>query len=207
MTPADLFATHRELAHYWARRVGRTLPRGRLLSGELFTAALLGLWRATQRYEPARGVKFETYAALPIRGAILDWLRDADRLSHSRRASGRAPAQLSLDQPQPPAAACREDPRDPSAYHALGSRLTDPRALAPDRRSCLADLLLQARAGLSWRDRLLLVLYYREGLTMAEIAAALGYHQTNISRRHKALLRAMREALLARGHTPEECLR
>ena len=38
-------------------------------------AGVLGLLEAYNRYDPQRGVKFETFAAPRIRGAMLDELR------------------------------------------------------------------------------------------------------------------------------------
>lgn len=45
---------------------------------ELARAGALGLVEASQRYDEARGVPFERFAAQRIRGAILDSVRAAD---------------------------------------------------------------------------------------------------------------------------------
>lgn len=44
---------------------------------DLLGAGRLGLARALDRYDPARGVKFETYAIAVIRGAVRDEIRSA----------------------------------------------------------------------------------------------------------------------------------
>ena len=49
----------------------------------------LGLIEALERYDPTRGVKFETYAIARIRGAIMDALRTLDRLPRSVRQKER----------------------------------------------------------------------------------------------------------------------
>lgn len=54
-----------------------------------FQAGVFGLMRAVQMYRPGKGTKFSTYAAIRIRGAILDGLRDYDRLSRSHRKDVR----------------------------------------------------------------------------------------------------------------------
>ena len=45
---------------------------------DLVSYGLFGLVAAVERFDPARGVKFETFASLRIRGAIVDELRALD---------------------------------------------------------------------------------------------------------------------------------
>ena len=45
---------------------------------EIASAAFDGLWTAIDTFDPARGVKFETFASKRISGAVLDWLRATD---------------------------------------------------------------------------------------------------------------------------------
>ncbi len=47
---------------------------------------VFGLLDALERFDASRGVKFETYATLRIRGAIIDGLRTMDWVPHSARA-------------------------------------------------------------------------------------------------------------------------
>lgn len=56
---------------------------------ELAQAGALGLVECAYRYEPERGVPFERWAALRIRGAIVDSLRAADFAPRSLRAAAR----------------------------------------------------------------------------------------------------------------------
>lgn len=44
---------------------------------DIRAAALVGLCDAASRFDPARGLRFSTYAAQRIRGAILDHMREA----------------------------------------------------------------------------------------------------------------------------------
>ena len=72
------FAT--QIAH------GMRLPEGALAGrDDLESAALVGLIQSIDRYDPDRGVPFEPYAALRIRGAILDELRLVDDVSRTAR--------------------------------------------------------------------------------------------------------------------------
>src|SRR6478672_10023362 len=56
---------------------------------ELARAGALGLVEAAQRYDEARGVPFERFAAQRIRGAILDAVRSADWAPRSLRTEAR----------------------------------------------------------------------------------------------------------------------
>ena len=53
--------------------------------GDLVGHGVFGLLDAIERFDPKRGVKFETYASLRIRGAIIDGLRMMDWVPHSAR--------------------------------------------------------------------------------------------------------------------------
>ncbi len=56
---------------------------------DLLSAGTVGLIQAVDRYNPDRGVKFETYAISRIRGAIIDSLRALDHLPRSVRQKAR----------------------------------------------------------------------------------------------------------------------
>lgn len=85
------------LLHYWPL-VGRTADRvgGDLPSfvdrGDLASYGTFGLIDAIDKFDRHRGVKFETYASVRIRGAILDGLRSADWVPRSVRARIRGVA-------------------------------------------------------------------------------------------------------------------
>ncbi|MDK2985151.1 MAG: polymerase sigma factor FliA [Clostridia bacterium] len=51
---------------------------------DLIGYGVLGLMEAIKRYQPAKGVKFSTYASLRIRGAIMDALRKDAPVSRGR---------------------------------------------------------------------------------------------------------------------------
>jgi RNA polymerase sigma factor for flagellar operon FliA len=56
---------------------------------ELVAAGTFGLVEAARRFDPAKGVPFDRFAALRIRGAVLDAVRAADPASRSLRARAR----------------------------------------------------------------------------------------------------------------------
>jgi RNA polymerase sigma factor FliA len=58
-------------------------------ANDLIGDGVLGLLDAVEKYDPARGVSFKTYAQYRIRGAILDNLRSQDWTSRSLRQKSR----------------------------------------------------------------------------------------------------------------------
>ncbi|MGH3809098.1 MAG: FliA/WhiG family RNA polymerase sigma factor, partial [Pseudonocardiaceae bacterium] len=56
---------------------------------DLVQSGVFGLWDAINRFEPGRGLKFETYAMQRIRGAILDELRAQDWVPRTVRSRAR----------------------------------------------------------------------------------------------------------------------
>ncbi len=71
-----------------ATRMAMGFPRSVELS-DLINSGVVGLVEAFRNFDPARGVKFETYAVPRIRGAILDELRALDWVPRSTRAKSR----------------------------------------------------------------------------------------------------------------------
>ena len=65
-----------------------TPPRyGAVDQEDMYSFATLGLIDAVDRFDVARGVKFETYAITRIRGFVVDQLRDMDWMPRSTRAN------------------------------------------------------------------------------------------------------------------------
>ena len=68
-----------------AKRMARNLP-SQVDPDELLSAGAFGLLSAVERFDPSRDIKFETFATQPIRGAMIDYLREIDHLSRVARA-------------------------------------------------------------------------------------------------------------------------
>src|SRR5262249_30393965 len=83
-----LILTYAPLVKYVAGRLGSGLP-AHVDESDLVSYGLLGLISAIDRYDPDRDVKFETYAMLRIKGAIIDELRAMDWVPRSVRARAR----------------------------------------------------------------------------------------------------------------------
>jgi RNA polymerase sigma factor for flagellar operon FliA len=83
-----LILTYAPLVKYVAGRLGSGLP-AHVDEGDLVSYGLLGLISAIERYDPGRDIKFETYAIVRIKGAIIDELRALDWVPRSVRSRAR----------------------------------------------------------------------------------------------------------------------
>nr|WP_134718598.1 FliA/WhiG family RNA polymerase sigma factor [Saccharomonospora xinjiangensis] len=112
------------LVKYVAGRVGTGLPT-HIDVADLIQSGIFGLVDAIEKFDPHRGLRFETYAMQRIRGAILDDLRSQDwvpRVVRSRaREIERAHERLG--------ARLRRTPTDAEVAAELGISLRDLRDL------------------------------------------------------------------------------
>ena len=76
------------IVKYITARIAISLPSS-VDRNDLSSAGILGLIKAVETFDPARGFKFETYAGHKIRGAILDELRALDWVPRSVRQKSR----------------------------------------------------------------------------------------------------------------------
>ena len=110
--------------------------------GELVRAGVLGLVEAAHRFDDTRGVPFDRFDALRIRGAILDAVRPSSFRARvfAIRAFGNATSGAALFAIHALAA---EPVRHPSLTHAVGVwsgaglRLVQDRAVVRDLRTRL----------------------------------------------------------------------
>jgi RNA polymerase sigma factor for flagellar operon FliA len=85
---AQLIEQHLPLVNHVVLQVAVHFPRY-VDRQELARAGALGLVEAARRFDAARGVPFDRFAARRIRGAILDCVRSADWAPRSVRTLGR----------------------------------------------------------------------------------------------------------------------
>lgn len=78
-TRNDLVVAYQALLRQIVRRFASRLPRS-VDRGDLATAANVGLISAIHGFDPERGVRFESYCELRVKGALLDELRSQDWL-------------------------------------------------------------------------------------------------------------------------------
>jgi len=227
-------ASHREqliihyspLVKYVAGRVSAGLPPS-VEFADLVSYGVFGLMDAIDKFDPGRGIKFETYAIARIKGAIIDELRADDWVPRSIRFKAREieRAYIALE------GELRRIPTDEEVAERLQLPMDDYLALLgklsfitlvaldelwtvsgdrPDRIS-LADtvedvkvkdpsktfeleemknIIADAINRLPEREKIVVSLYYYEGLTMREIGDVLGVTESRVCQMHtKAILR------------------
>lgn len=117
-----LVARYQRLVGRIVRRFVMRLPRS-VDQGDLETAANFGLMSAIESFDPKRGVRFESYCELRIKGALLDELRNEDwlprplrsRIERHKRVLERQRAELG------------REPTDDEVALAMGMGLSDYR--------------------------------------------------------------------------------
>lgn len=228
----EFIVDHMPRVHRLARRMARRLPP-HIPMDDLVSAGTLGLLDAARRYDPEVCSKFEAFAEHRIRGAMLDELRAHDCLSRDLRTRckrrdeavasleqqlGRAPSSdevadamgVELDEYQrvlgrvhrSNGASAEALTRDGAGAQAFAdTALPDPCevAIARERR----DLLERAVSALPERLKLVTSLYYREGMTLAQIGETLGVTEARACQLRGEAVRRIRELLLAWDVTPD----
>ncbi|MFG0243904.1 MAG: FliA/WhiG family RNA polymerase sigma factor [Phycisphaerales bacterium JB054] len=208
------------LVRYNAERIYARLPDEVDLE-DLMSAGLFGLMDAIDAFDLGYKVKFETYCAPRIRGAILDELRSMDWVPRLvRQRSGKveqARQRFEMETGQP---ANHEDIADRLALEKdeLEKYMRDGRAvgtvslnrkcypgdssrdvreidiiqdeaqsnpLADIQRNDLKELITK---GLSRAEKLIVLLYYYEGMTMKEIGSTLDLSESRVSQMHSSIL-------------------
>jgi RNA polymerase sigma factor for flagellar operon FliA len=220
-----LMEAYMPIVRYNAERIGAKLPQ-EVDNEDLMSAGVFGLIDAIEAFDLKRGIKFETYCAPRIRGAILDELRSLDwvpRLVRSRSTKlGRVQAELQyLLGREPTESEIAEwleiTPEEYEKLRKAASAVTqvslsrkhgetdsnrevceidvleDKRGRDPVRelqRKDLRDLLTR---GFSRAERLIVVLYYYEEMTMKEIGQILDLSESRVSQMHSAILERLKE--------------
>ena len=165
----QLILHYSPLVKYVAGRVATGLPQN-VEQADLVSYGIFGLIDAIEKYDPDRGYKFETYAIARIKGAILDELRSIDWVPRSVRAKARAIEK---------------------AYGKLEGELhRTPSDVELAKELEMSDDQLQATLNrMPEREKIVLTLYYYEGLTLAEIGQVLGVTESRVCQIHtKAVL-------------------
>jgi len=203
---------------------------------DLTTAGVLGLMDAIEQFDPDRKVKFETFSAIRIRGAMMDELRGLDwvpRLVRQRakmlsEATANLRAQLGRQPSEEEVATVLNVPLDEykriaadsqptNVFSIYGKRpsnnqnhdmedpddvanLCDPRSNNPllqAQHKTLQEILVK---GFTRSERLIVVLYYYEQLTMKEIGATLDLSESRVSQMHTSIVNRLKITLSNRTH-------
>jgi len=219
------------LVKYVASRVATGLPAS-VEQADLVSYGMFGLIDGLEKFEPARGNKFETYAIPRIKGAIIDELRAMDWVPRSVRFKAReiekavadlesmlkrAPAEkevaerlgvsiselhdvinqisfvsvLALDELL---SVGNDRGEQVSLLDTLADKGTDP-TLGVEGQETRA-LLAGAINSLSEREKIVVTLYYFEGLTLAEIGDILGVTESRVCQIHTKAVNQLRLQLV-----------
>jgi len=208
------------LVRYNAERIHTRLP-DEVDIEDLMSAGLFGLMDAIDAFDLERKVKFETYCAPRIRGAILDELRSMDwvprlvrhrssKVEQARQRIEKATGKPATDDEVAKSLNVVGEEFDKLKRDsaAVSTRSLSARTFASDsgrevreidvirdesqsnpitdvQRRDLKDLITK---GLSRAERLIVILYYYEGMTMKEIGATLDLSESRVSQMHSSIL-------------------
>lgn len=212
---ADALVTrHAELVKRIAYHLAGRLPPS-VDVADLIQAGMLGLLEAASNYAANRGASFETYAGIRIRGAMIDALRKLDWAPRSvhRKARAVATAVREIEKET------GREARDGEIAGRMGVPLEEYHSIVQDAACCrIASLddataateaaadtsdpfrevaddgfraaLAQAIDTLPEREKLVMSLYYSDGLNLKEIGAVLKVTESRVCQLHgQALVR------------------
>ncbi len=213
--------TDDQVVRTWSHLIDRVARRisartaNTITPGDLWSVGALGLIDAYHRFDPARAVKFESFAEHRIRGAMIDELRemdhlprrlraDADRVRKAKQALGNTLGrEPTVDELASHLGMSFEDVDTlnslmqpavvlvPELPLASSTALQDEQLDAADRVQHLAKAITK----LSERLQLVLSLHYVEGLTYKEIAQALEVSEARICQIHGEAVKKLRVIL------------
>lgn len=215
------------LVRMYANQLCRNLPES-IVVEDMITPGVFGLIQALKSYDPDRGIKFQSYCALRIRGAMLDEIRDLDwvprlvraqasKINHAAEAyrvlHGRPPSidelaehmELQVSELEFLILKSGTPERVDKVYESDNDREThtidraeNDRIPSPAASLQSREILRLSTKGLSKNERLILILYYYEGLKMKEIGHALCISESRVSQMHSQILQRLRTVLAGR---------
>ncbi len=203
------------LIRYVVGRVKVTLP-ATISIEDIAGYGVEGLINAIERYSPQKNTRFETYALIRIRGAILDRIRAQDFLPRSVRKKikdikaaqeklkqdlGRMPTTTEvanyLDmEPDKVNQLLAEDTTMTSLYDKRGNTddsveiidtIQDENKLNPQEKAEEQNVkqeLEKALKRLPERERIIMVLYYQENMTLKEIGETINMSESRVCQLH-----------------------
>jgi len=195
---------------------------------DLYQDGFQGLLDAIDSFDLDRGVKFETFCAARVRGAILDSLREKDWVPRLVRArahklkDARQMLQVELGREPTDREISDHLRMGPDEYdrlirdaNAVGMVSLNRKCYETDTSKdvCEIDIVQDRRGddptelchrddlkklvtkGLSKNERLIVLLYYYEEMTMKEIGATLDLSESRVSQMHSAIMSRLRPLL------------
>jgi RNA polymerase sigma factor FliA len=191
---------------------------------DLWSAGALGLLEANKRFDPTRGVSFESFAEHRVRGAMLDELRRLDHLPRRLRSrtddlkKARHKLGTELGREATLEEVAKEMDTDLQEVAEMESLLQPavslesviPRLAAGQslddeaaRRETLG-MLAEAIERVPERLRMVLGLVYIEGLTYSEIGGLLQVSEPRVCQLHGEALKHLRKEMGVGGKQAED---
>jgi RNA polymerase sigma factor for flagellar operon FliA len=213
----ELIVRHAELVKRIAYHLAGRLPPS-VDVDDLIQAGMVGLMEAASNWSMNRGASFETYAGIRIRGAMIDALRKLDWAPRSVHRQARAVAAAVREIEQ----STGREARDAEVAQHMGVTLEEYHQALQDAAVCqLASIedkagdqfaddadpfrdaadeqfrtaLTSAISNLPERERLVMSLYYSDGLNLKEIGAVLEVTESRACQLHGQALTRLRARL------------
>jgi RNA polymerase sigma factor FliA len=214
-----------QVVRTWSSLIDRVARRisartaNTIAPGDLWSVGALGLIDAYHRFDPARAVKFESFAEHRIRGAMIDELREMDHLPRRLRADAdrvrKARAALSntlgrdpgVDELAAHLGMAWEDVEtlDSLGQPAMPLQADVPLASGEQPQDEQYDHLARVRfvtgaiERLPERLQLVLSLHYVEGMTYREIGQALEVSEARVCQLHGEAIKKVKVLLTDQG--------
>ena len=196
---------------------------------DMLSCGILGLMDAVEKYDVSRDVKFEYYAAMRIKGEIIDNIRKQDWAPSSLRRKIKA---ISNAYSELESRLCREPTDGEVARHldipeeelqsTLGksqmfniihfeemvqndtaweySIQNDENSLEEEVENReMVEILGQIIDNLPEKEKLVITLYYYEEMTLKEIAEVLGVSESRVSQIHSKVVLKLRNKMQYAG--------
>jgi RNA polymerase sigma factor FliA len=148
---------------------------------DVSSAAMIGLISAVDRFDPSRGVPFEAYAALRIRGAVVDEIRHVDERGRADRRPQGAELAVSLD-----VLLDTGKHQGPAVDDGFTERYEQE-----DLKTRIQDALGRLPA----RQREVIARYYGDELTLREAGAKMGVSEARACQLHGRAIQNLRRDL------------
>lgn len=191
---------------------------------DLVSFGMIGLIKAVEKFDPEKGVTFETYATYRVRGEIIDYMRRNDWVPRGVRKRAQAIEKAAEEFKSETG----REPTEEELSIKLGVKKSDiAQAMSECERinlisfeevlqdasikernfisedtpemslakSELIEVLAEAIEELPERERLVITLYYYEELTLKEISSIMGVSESRVSQLHTRAVKKLKAAL------------
>jgi RNA polymerase sigma factor FliA len=191
---------------------------------DLTSYGMIGLIKAVEKFNPDKGVTFETYATYRVRGEIIDYMRRNDWVPRGVRKRAQEIDKAADDFKYRNS----REPTDNELSEKMGVKISDIRQALCDSERCnlisfeeiiqdtvksecclvsdetpeeslaegeLIETLAKAIEALPEREKLVITLYYHEELTLKEISNVMSISESRVSQLHTRAVRELRSML------------